>query len=270
MKPLVIAILVKSKAPLLHLYLESILSQTAIDENTIFYIRTNDNKDNTADILREWCKKWSKKWKIYFDDSSVNSSITDLGNKEWTFERLRIMGELRNKSIEFAISENADYFTVDADILLKPHTIDTIRNLNLPVIAPMVLTLEPSPAYEYTNLHYAICENGFFREHPDYHRIHNQEIIGIFKVPVVHCSYHIKNEILPEINYLDDSGRYEYIIFSDFLRRKGIDQYFDNREIYGRFCSAETEQHIIDNYNSNNFVELIEYIKKSPRFSEDN
>ena len=264
-KPLVISIIIKSKGGLVPLYLESILSQTAIDENTIFYIRTNDNCDDTADVLRDWYNKWKSKWKIYFDESSINPNLANMDLKDWNYERLKIMGKIRNESIQFAISENADYFTVDGDILIKPHTIETLRNLNLPVTSPMIHLLDPNPNYEYTNLHYALDENGYFQEHVDYHRIHNQEIVGIFKVPLVHCTYLIKNEYLNSVNYDDGSGRYEYVIFSDSLRRSGIDQYFDNREIYGRICEV-SKNDMEKNYSQKNFVELVEYIKRSKRF----
>jgi hypothetical protein len=140
-----------------------------------------------------------------------------------------------------------------------------MRNLNLPVVSPMIHLGEYNPNYEYTNFHFSLDENGYFQEHIDYHRIHNQEIVGIFKVPLVHCSYLIKNEFLNSVNYDDGSSRYEYVIFSDILRKSGIDQYIDNREIYGRIFGVN-EIDMLENYKSSNFVELVEYIKRSKRF----
>lgn len=37
----------------------------------------------------------------------------------------------------------------------------------------------------------------------------------------------------------DESGRYEYVIFSDSARKSGTPQYIDNRNVYGRITFAE-------------------------------
>jgi hypothetical protein len=266
-RPLVIAIFVKNKCQMLPLYLDSILAQTELSDNTIFYIRTNDNNDDTPKILEEWVNKWKNKWEIFYDDSSINPEIRDVDNKSWTWARLDVMTEIRNKSIEFAISKGADYFTADVDNICLPHTIETIRNLNLPVIAPMLQLTEYTPHYEYTNLHYKVSDTGHFVDCEDYHRVHNQEIKGILEVPLVHCTYFIRNEVLPKVRYDEEGFKdYEYVIFSRNLRKEGIPQYFDNREIYGRILrEAKTREEFMLNYQSPNFVNLEKQINISKK-----
>src|SRR5687768_11889532 len=68
-----IAILAKDKAHTLDLYLKCIENQTWPTEKTYVYIRTNNNNDNTAQILREWIARVGHRYaKIYFDDTDVD------------------------------------------------------------------------------------------------------------------------------------------------------------------------------------------------------
>ena len=90
-----------------------------------------------------------------------------------------------------------------------------------------------------------------------------QQIKGLIEVPVVHCTYFIKNEALPYVKYDDESGRYEYVIFSDSLRKSNIPQYLDTRKIYGKISFATTAQELERDYEHTEFRELDEYITKS-------
>lgn len=259
-KPLVIAILAKSVEHILPLYLKAIESQTVIDDSTIFYVRTNDNRDRTAHILWEWLSKMNMHHEIYFDDTSVYPDLKDIHNHDWTnHQRFKILGEIRQKSIEFAISKGADYFIADCDNILLPHTIESLRSTNLPVIAPFLKTTNPLSLY--ANFHTEIDENGYLKECDNYFKILNGEIKGIIEQPVVHCTYFIKNEFLPFVSYDDQSWRFEYVIFSDVLRKKGIPQYIDNRMYYGNLffasnyeeyeeeCKTEAGKKLLDLYN---------------------
>jgi len=265
-KPLVISILAKSQAHILPLYLKSLMSQNINPRDVIFYIRTNDNRDNTSDILRDWCQKWSWKWRIVFDESSIDESLTNVDNHDWTYNRLKILGSIRQASIDFARSEKADYFVADIDNIILPHTISSLRNTNLPVVAPLLNNTDITSLYG--NYHSAIDQNGYFEMDDRYLKLFYQEYKGLIQVPVVHCTYFIKNEVLPFVTYDDNSGRYEYVIFSDSLRKANIPQYLDTREIYGKLTFASN----IDEYNKNYLIEdskgnslerIEEYINKS-------
>ena len=241
-RPLVIAILAKSTAHSLPLYLKSIEAQTVLSKDTIFYIRTNDNRDNTADILHNWYLKNRGRWKIYFDDSSVDESIAGYLNHDWEdHKRFIVLGNIRQQSVDFAISEKADYFTADADNLILPHAISTIKKLHLPVVAPFLATA--NPASMYSNYHTEIDVHGYMGDSTKlYDEIWFGAVKGIIEVPVVHCTYLIKNKFLPAVKYNDESYRYEYVIFSDELRKKNVPQFIDNREVYGTILSSVNEE----------------------------
>ncbi len=50
---------------------------------------------------------------------------------------------------------------------------------------------------------------------------------------------------LLEMSYDDQSYRYEYVIFSDNARKKGIPQYLDTREVYGYVTFAENTTDLV-------------------------
>jgi hypothetical protein len=240
-RPLVIAILAKSVGHILPFYLESLLAQSEVSSNTIFYIRTNDNNDNTSEILEDFYKKYKWKHKMVFDNSSVDSKLIDTPNHQWNYHRFKILGKIRKKSCDFAHSEGADYFIADCDNICLPHTIKSLRQTGLDCVAPFLKRLEDN--HMYSNYHAAIDENGYFRESKIGNMIWTGEAKGLIEVPVVHCTYYLSHNILKDVVYDDNSGRYEYVIFSDNLRKKGISQYLDNREVYGRlFFSSNDEE----------------------------
>ena len=58
-------------------------------------------------------------------------------------------------------------------------------------------------------------------------------------MPVVHCTYLVRADVIPELTYEDESDRHEYVVFSDSARKAGIPQYLDNRQVYGYITFGE-------------------------------
>jgi hypothetical protein len=260
MSRLVIPIIAKSKAHILPLYLNSMLAQTALGWDTVFYIRTNDNNDDTANVLSDWYNKWKWKFKMVFDDSSIDEGLKTIENHDWNAHRFKILGAIRQDSIQFAISEKSDYFIADCDNIIKPHTIDSLMATNLPVVAPLLYPVDSNSMY--SNFHSSIDQNGYFANDDMYSPLLYQKYKGLIQVPVVHCTYFIKNEVLPSVVYDDNTGRYEYVIFSDSLRKTGIPQYLDTREVYGRISFSTNKESFYSQALDTKFGEHIEYINK--------
>ena len=237
-----IAILAKDKAHTLPLYLTCIENQTWPTKKTYLYIRTNNNNDTTAHVLRNWIERVKDKYaKIYFDDSDVDTPIQEFGQHEWNYTRFKILGDIRQASVDWAYKHHSHYFVADCDNFIFPNTIASMLQLNLPVAAPFLKCY--SQKY-YSNYHETIDSNGYYAPSVMYYEILDQNITGILRVPVVHCTYFIQHEALPYVCYDDESARYEYVIFSDSMRRYGIDQYIDNRTIYGYVSFAENTQEL--------------------------
>ena len=99
------------------------------------------------------------------------------------------------------------------------------------------------PGQFYSNYHAEIDANGYYKNCDQYHWILNRHVRGVVEVPVVHCTYLVRADVIPELTYEDDSGRHEYVIFSDSARKAGIPQYLDNRQVYGYVTFGEGDEH---------------------------
>ena len=166
---------------------------------------------------------------FYYNDDDISENLNKYGEHEWNCERFKILGKIRQDSIDYAKKLNADYFVVDCDNFITKNTLEEMYKLReLGVIAPMLRTDS-----SYSNYHCDVDENGYYKNHSEYLTLLNRVKKGVYTVKVVHCVYFIHNRYLNDICYDDNSYRYEYVIFSDHLRKKQIEQYLDNREDYG-------------------------------------
>lgn len=233
-----IAILAKDKAHTLPLYLECIEQQTWPASKTYLYIRTNNNNDTTQSILESWITKVQHKYAgIYFDGSNVDVPVEKYKQHEWNCERFKVLGKIRQDSVSWARAHHSHYFVADCDNFIKPHTIDALMNTNLPIVAPLLHTQNSC----YSNFHAAIDKNGYFADSYLNFDLLEGKIKGLIEVPVVHCTYFVRFDVLDKLSYDDQSYRYEYVIFSDSARKNSIPQYLDTREIYGGISFAEKE-----------------------------
>lgn len=232
-----IAILAKDKAHILPLYLSCIEKQTWPTEKTYLYVRTNNNNDATATLLKLWLARVQNRYAgVYFDESDVPEQVQKYGQHEWNSERFKVLGKIRQDSLNWAHEHKSHYFVADCDNLLQPHTLASLVATGLPIVAPLLRTGNNL----YSNYHAAIDEHGYYRHCPLYMQLLEQEIEGLIEVPVVHCTYLIRWDMLDKLSYDDGTGRYEYVIFSDSARKQGVSQYLDTRDMYGRISFAET------------------------------
>lgn len=237
-----IAILAKDKAHTLPLYLLCIENQTWPKEQTFLYIRSNNNNDNSVEILRDWVEKTGHLYAgIAFDDSDVPEPVQNYRQHEWNATRFKVLGKIRQESVNWAKNHNSHYLVVDCDNFIRPNTLEALLKTNLPIIAPL---LKKGDTSNYANYHAQIDQNGYLASSPFYFPILYQQIRGLIELPVVHCTYFIRHDVLDKIIYDDESFRYEYVIFSDNARKKSIPQYLDNREIYGRITFAENKEEL--------------------------
>jgi hypothetical protein len=244
---IVIAILAKTKEIFLPIYLNCIYNQTYERKNIHLYIRTNDNTDDTANILKQFIDKHGQEYgSVYYNEDNISENLKKYGEHEWNSDRFKILGKIRQESIEYAKQLNADYFVVDCDNFITSNTLETMYKLReLGVVAPMLTTDSA-----YSNYHYDVDDNGYYKSHDEYFKILGRHKLGVYPVKVVHCTYFINNNVLNDVCYDDESYRYEYVIFSHLLRKKRIEQYLDNRTHYG-----------VISFNSKK-EELIDYLKK--------
>jgi hypothetical protein len=249
-----IAILAKDKAYCLPLYLECILNQTYPKDKTHLYIRTNDNKDSTAEILAFFVRLHGHLFaSVHFDDSSIDSELKKYGEHEWNTHRFAKLGAIRQASCDYARDKGLDYFVIDCDNFIVPQTLERMVALrHLGVVAPMIDTTIAA-----TNIHHCCTHNGYYQDCKEYHFIRNKVIRGIMECKVVHCVYFIPHPALDEVVYDDGSMRYEYVIFSNSMRTARIKQFIDNSIDYGYM-----EHDIEGKYDIASFIPNIELWKK--------
>lgn len=235
-----IAILAKDKAHTLPLYLSCIENQTWPADKIYLYIRTNNNNDDTVQVLQNWIARVGSRYaKIYFDDTDVDEQVQQFKQHEWNYTRFKVLGKIRQDSVDWAREHNSHYFVADCDNFICPDTIESLIKTNVSIVGPFLRCYE-NPYY--SNYHDTIDCNGYYAPSTFYYDILDQRVRGIIEVPVVHCTYLIRYEVLDSVCYDDESARYEYVIFSHSARKQNIAQYIDNRKIYGYVSFAETSE----------------------------
>ena len=239
------AILVKQKEPALPLYLECIEALDYPKSSIVLYIRTNNNTDRSEQILREWVERVGHLYaSVQFDASDVADRVEQFGEHEWNTTRFKILGHIRKVSLRRTLEHDCQfYFVPDIDNFVRPCTLRELVALDLPIVAPLLRSINPDSFY--SNYHAEIDANGYYKECDQYHWILNRWVRGVLEVPVVHCTYLVRADVIPELTYEDESGRHEYVVFSDSARNFGIQQYLDNRQVYGYITFGEGDSHYV-------------------------
>jgi cellulose synthase/poly-beta-1,6-N-acetylglucosamine synthase-like glycosyltransferase len=252
-----LALLVKQKEAVLPLFLESLNDWNYPKENIFIYIRTNNNTDNTKQLLEEWIEEYGNKYKgLIYNSEDVPEKVEQYDVHFWNGERFRVLGKIRQESMNQALLTDCEYyFVVDTDNFLFPETLKELVKLDLPIVAPFLryavalgenadtpieaAKREGHMSRYYSNYHDKVDDFGSIIAEDIYYKILNQEVRGLIECMCVHCTYLIKREYLSELNYLEQSDRWEYMVFSNSARNKGITQYIDNRTIYGVLTLSE-------------------------------
>lgn len=241
---LLFAILAKDKEYCLDYFLQCLLNQTLNKSKIHLYIRTNDNKDNTLNVLLDFISKYGNDYaSIYFNHTSIDPKLKLEENNTWNSFRFKILGKIRQDSVDYAKNNNLHYFVADIDNFIRPHTLEYMMNYKEKlVISPMLKS-----ATNYSNFHYDVDKNGYLKDNPKYYDLYTYKIKGLTPVSVVHCTYFVNYNVLDKICYDDNSYRYEYVIFSDSLRKNNIIQYLANDTDYGVISLARSRQGICCN-----------------------
>lgn len=233
-----VAILAKQKATILPSWLDSLSQWDYPKDRIALYVRANNSTDNTNAILTDWISANGDKYhSVKMDLSNLPIDIEKYGVHEWNATRFKALAKIRTESIDYALTINARFYVVvDVDNFLRPHIIRKLVSMNLPVVAPF-LKYAPAVGEEdhgmYSNYHNIATDNGYYLDNPMYHAIWHQQVRGHIICDVVHCSYVIRQDVLPYVKYWDNTDDYEYVIFSRSLRKDGIPQYLDNTEVGG-------------------------------------
>ena len=255
-KKILWAILAKQAEKTLPLYLNCLLNQDYDKKNIVLYIRTNDNTDNTEGILQEFIAAHGSEYNsVIYDNASVDSRLQEFENHDWNAFRFQILGKIRNQSLKIAQENNCDfYFVCDVDNFIVSNTLSSLVSLNLEIVAPMLVNAKSKEAKVagigggdfYSNFHCEYDEIGGYVHDAMYDKLISREYRGINRVRLVHCTYLVRIDVIPKIDYLLNPYNYEYRNFTISAEQNGIPQYLDNRIPYGSLSlideTAESEK----------------------------
>jgi GR25 family glycosyltransferase involved in LPS biosynthesis/glycosyltransferase involved in cell wall biosynthesis len=241
-----LGILAKQKEPALPLYLDCIEALDYPKSSIVLYIRTNNNTDRTEQILCDWVARVGHFYAaVEFDSADAASRVEEFREHEWNATRFRVLGQIRNASLRRARELECDfYFVADVDNFVRRATLRELVALNLPIVAPLLRPIIPEKLY--SNYHAEIDPAGYFKGCDQYYWILSRQVRGVVEVPVIHCTYLIRADVIPELTYQDGTDRHEYVVFSDSARKARIPQYLDNRQLYGYLTFAEGELYVSD------------------------
>lgn len=239
-----VAILAKQKESALPLYLECIEALDYPKESIVLYIRTNNNTDRTDQLLREWVERVGHLYSaVEFDASDVADRVEQFREHEWNETRFKVLGRIRNASLRKTREYGCDfYFVVDVDNFVRPATLRELVTLDLPIVAPLLRSI--SPGQYYSNYHAEVDANGYYSQCDQYAWVLNRHVRGVIEMPLVHCTYLVRADVLNELTYEDGTSRYEYVVFAESARKSGIVQYLDNRQVYGYITFGDHEYHV--------------------------
>jgi glycosyltransferase involved in cell wall biosynthesis len=234
-----VAVLAKQKERMLPLFIECIEALDYPKSSIVLYVRTNNNTDRTEQILRDWIARVGPQYaSVEFDAENVAEPVERFAAHEWNATRFKVLGHIRNESMRRALEEKCDfYFAPDVDNFIRPCTLRELVALNLPIVAPLLRDVAPSAFY--SNYHAEVDANGYYKDCDQYRWILNRWIRGVIEVPVVHSTYLVRTDVIPQLSFEDATNRHEYVVFSDSARKAQIPQYIDNRQVYGYIAFDE-------------------------------
>ena len=237
-RDVVVALLIKDKAYCLAQFFNCLQLQTFPKKRTHLYIRTNNNNDNSILYIMRFIVTHGKEYgSVYYNGEDTKEAVERLDHHLWTDERVKVLGAIRDRSVKYAYQRGMHYFVVDCDNFINPTTLSDLYGSNHDVIGPLL-----TGNSRYANFHSAVDDNGYCRDDGNgYDRILFRQVRGCIPVAVIHCTYFIDYRTLPSVKYIDGSTRHEYIVFSDVLRKAGIQQYIMNDKEYGYLTLVSTE-----------------------------
>ena len=209
-------------------------------------------------MLREWVDRLGHLYAgVEFDAEDVETRVEQFGVHEWNATRFHVLGHIRKVSQNRAEKHNCDfYFVADIDNFIRSCTLREMVALNLPIVAPFLRSLGPGDLY--SNYHSAGGAGGYYSECDQYSWILHRWVRGVLEMPVVHCAYLIRADVLEELRYEDGTDRHEYAIYSESAREQAIPQYLDNRQVYGYVTfGGGYELHVMNDLER--VKELLEY-----------
>ncbi|KYQ48787.1 Glycosyltransferase 25 family member [Trachymyrmex zeteki] len=185
-----ISVLVRNKAHTLPYFLSLLEHQDYPKKRISFWIRSDNNVDNSIEILNKWISSRSKMYhsmNVYLNASSTGfedeRSIAD-----WSPRRFAHIIDLREQALDYAKEIWADFILMlDADVFLtNPSTIHDFIHKGHTVVAPLLRS-----DGMYSNFWAGMTAEHYYLRTELYEPILFRENIGCHNVPMIHSAVFI-------------------------------------------------------------------------------
>ncbi|XP_066581684.1 glycosyltransferase 25 family member [Prorops nasuta] len=182
-----ISILIRNKAHVLPYFLHFLEQQDYPKHRISLWIRSDNNIDNTMEILEKWLQMVEKRYNsinINLDKSSKGFD-DETSISEWSHKRFSHVMKLREDALDHARKIWADYiWMLDADVLLtNNNTLQSIISKKKTVVAPMLKS-----DGMYSNFWAGMTYDFYYLRTDKYEPILFQEEVGCFDVPMIHSA----------------------------------------------------------------------------------
>lgn len=253
-KPTVlIAILIRNKAHTLPYFLSFLEQQDYPKDRIKLWIRSDNNIDNTSEILKTWLKTESKKYQdvnIYINEES-NGFDDESSIADWSNQRFEHIINLRQEALDYARKIWADFiWMIDADIfLIHSNTLTNLVSKEYTVMAPLLKS-----DGLYSNFWAGMTDDHYYLRTENYQPILYRETIGCFNVPMIHSAVLINlNKIESDHLTYNPMNLAEYdgplddiIVFAVGAHNTGVPLYICNDELYGYIMVPLEKNETID------------------------
>jgi hypothetical protein len=234
-----LSILARNKGHVLPLYLRCISCLDYPKKRIHVYIHTNNNNDDTVDVLQTWSKNESKEYlSIEFVHEDFEDLVNDVSESHrWqeNRKRLDVLAGVRQRSLGKTLEKDCDYYFVsDCDNFLLPNTLTDLVKLNLRGIVSPALHCAGDPTFS----NFFLCKNDFKSwRNANFQNIVTMKKKCVQKAFVVHCTYLVDSKSIRDgLTYVSIlPGEWEFMTFAIDSVRLGIPMYIDNRHYYGVF-----------------------------------
>ncbi|KXJ78978.1 glycosyltransferase 25 family member [Aedes albopictus] len=237
-----IVTLIRNKEHTLPYFFSYLEDQEYPKDRISLWIRSDYNEDRSIDITKAWLKRVSKKYhSVDFGyRSDAEKRPDEKSSTHWSEDRFADVIRLKQEALDKGRKMWADFVLfLDADVLLaNPITIAKLVDLNLPIVAPMLLS-----DGLYSNFWCGMTTDYYYHRTDEYKEILNYEKTGQFPVPMVHSAVMVNINVAQSLALTFDKkrlppGHYngpldDIIIFAMSANYSSIPMHISNSASYG-------------------------------------